>query len=162
VIWDRDSFPRYRFSTDDNIWFLRDIARNAGKYRSIFDNPYLALWRDMHEKYGARFHFNIYYETAGFDLSQMPDKFRSEWQRNAVDAADFPLEANDPAKPYLQASPEQIRADYRMVTREIERFAGKELLSPVTTLHWAAANRGAAKPCGRGRQGIARRRCLPG
>jgi len=38
-----------------------------------------------------------------------------------------------------------MRADYRLVTREIERFAGKELVSPVTTLHWAAANRGAAR-----------------
>jgi sugar lactone lactonase YvrE len=146
VLWDRDSFPRYRFSTDDNIWFLRDIARNASKYRSIFDNPYLALWRDMHGKYGTKFHFNIYYETAGFDLSQMPDKFRSEWQRNSGwIRLTFHARANDPAKPYLQASAEQMREDYRLVTGEIERFAGKELLSPVTTLHWAAANRGAAR-----------------
>jgi len=146
VLWDRDSFPRYRFSTDDNIWFLRDIARNAGRYRSIFQNPHLALWREMHEKYGAKVHFNIYYESAGFDLSQMPAKFRSEWQRNAGwIRLTFHARANDPAKPYLQASPEQMRADYLLVTREIERFAGKELLSPVTTLHWAAANRGAAR-----------------
>ncbi len=146
VLWDRDSFPRYRFSTDDNIWFLRDIARHAGQYRSIFENPYLAMWRDLHVKYGAKVHFNIYYETAGFDLSQMPDKFRPEWQRNADwIRLTFHARANNPARPYLQASPEQTREDYRLVTREIERFAGKELVSPVTTLHYAAANRGAAR-----------------
>jgi len=146
VLWDRDSFPRYRFSTDDNIWFLRDIARNANRYKSIFENPYMALWRDMHQKYGTKVHFNIYYETAGFNLSQMPDKFRSEWQRNADwIRLTFHARANDPARPYLQASPEQMREDYRLVSREIERFAGKQLLSPVTTIHWAAANRAAAK-----------------
>ncbi len=145
VLWDRDSFPRYRFSTDDNIWFLRDIARNAAKYQSIFDNPYLAFWREMHRKHGARIHHNIYYETAGFNLSQMPDKFRPEWQRNADwMRLTFHARANDPARPYLHASPEKIREDYRLVTREIERFAGKEVLSPVTTIHWGAATAGAA------------------
>lgn len=146
AVWDRDSFRRYRFSTDDNIWFLRDIARHADRYRSIFDNPYLAFWRQMHRKYGVRVHHNIYYETAGFNLSQMPDKFRSEWQRNASwMRLSFHARANDPARPYLHAAPEKIREDYRLVKREIERFAGKELLSPVTTIHWAATTAGAAR-----------------
>ena len=146
VLWDRDSFPRYRFSTDDNIWFLRDIARNSGTYKSIFDNPYLAFWRDMHRKYRARIHHNIYYETSGFNLSQMPDKYRSEWQANSDwMRLTFHARANDPARPYIHASTEQIREDYRLVTREIERFAGKALLSPVTTIHWAIATRAAAR-----------------
>ena len=46
VIWDRHSQPRYRFSIDDNSFFLRDIARQ--KYASLFDCFYLqglrALW----------------------------------------------------------------------------------------------------------------------
>ncbi len=146
VLWDRDSFPRYRFSTDDNIWFLRDIARNASTYSSIFQNPYLALWRDMHRKYGMKVHHNIYYETSGFNLSQMPDKFRAEWQANADwMRLSFHARANDPARPYLHSSPEQIRQDYRAVIREIERFAGKEVLGPVTTIHWGATTQAAAR-----------------
>ena len=130
VLWDRDSFKRYRFSTDDNIWFLRDIARNASTYTSIFQNPYLAFWREMHRKYGTKVHHNIYYETAGFNLSQMPDKFRDEWRANADWLRlSFHARANNPARPYTHASAEQIREDYRLVNREIERFAGKELLS---------------------------------
>ena len=65
VLWDRHSTPRYRVSLDDNIWFLRDIARN--NYASLFDNPYMAMWREMHQKYGAKVHFNVYYETDGFN-----------------------------------------------------------------------------------------------
>jgi hypothetical protein len=146
VLWDRDSFPRYRFSTDDNIWFLKDIARKSGTYKSIFDNPYLAFWREMHRKYGARIHHNIYFETAGFSLSQMPDKYRSEWQANSSwMRLTFHARGNDPARPYIHASAKQIVEDYRLVTREIKRFAGKELLSPVTTIHWGTSTRAGAR-----------------
>ncbi|HZT31052.1 MAG TPA: SMP-30/gluconolactonase/LRE family protein [Bryobacteraceae bacterium] len=146
VLWDRNSFPRYRVSTDDNILFFKDLALHAGSYHSLFDNPYLAFWREMHRKYGAKVHFNIYYETPGFNLSQMPARFRPEWQANA-DWIHLTIHAraNDPDRPYLHASPEQVREDYRLVTREIERFAGKELLSPITTVHWGALTREAAR-----------------
>jgi sugar lactone lactonase YvrE len=146
VLWDRDSFRRYRVSTDDNIWFLRDIARHADTYRSIFDNAYLGFWREMHRKYGTKVHFNIYYETSGFNLSEMPDKFGPEWRRNADwIRLSFHARANDPDRPYLHASAEKIVEDYRLVVREIERFAGKELLSTVTTVHWCVAPREAAR-----------------
>ena len=146
VLWDRDSFKRYRVSTDDNIWFLRDIAQNAATYHSIFDNAYLGFWRQMHEKYGSKVHFNLYYETQGFNLSQMPDKFRPEWQKNADwIRLTFHARANDPDRPYLHASPERVRQDYRLVTGEIERFAGKELMSPITTVHWGTIPRAAAR-----------------
>ena len=146
VLWDRDSFRRYRVSTDDNIWFLRDIARHADTYQSIFDNPYLAFWREMHRKYGTKVHFNIYYETNNFNLSQMPDRFGPEWRRNADwIRLSFHARANDPDRPYIHASPEKIVADYRLVTHEIERFAGKELMSPVTTVHWGIVTREAAR-----------------
>ncbi len=142
LLWDRYSFPRYRVSTDDNIRFLEDLARHADRYASIFENSYLAFWREMNRKYGAKVHFNIYYEMAGFNLSQMPDRYRAEWQGNAKwMRLTFHARANDPDRPYIQAPAEQMRRDYLTVTREIERFAGKELLSPVTTVHWGETTR---------------------
>lgn len=144
VFWDRRSMPRYRVSTDDNIRFLKDIARNADKYGSIFDNAYLAFWRRMHEKFGAKIHHNIYYETAGFNLSMMPAKFKSEWRQNASwMRLSFHARANDPDRPYVHASPEEILEDYRLVTREIGRFAGPEVLSRFTTIHWGEATEAA-------------------
>jgi hypothetical protein len=142
VLWDRNSRPRYRFSIDDNIWFLKDIALHTPAYRSIFENPYLAMYRDLHRKYGTRFHFNIYYETDGFNLSQMPDRYRAEWRANADwIRLTFHARADKPDRPYLGAPADGVLADYRQVTREIERFAGKELLSPATTIHWGEATR---------------------
>ncbi|MCC6362798.1 MAG: SMP-30/gluconolactonase/LRE family protein [Bryobacterales bacterium] len=146
VLWDRYSYPRYRMSTDDNILWLKDIARHAGAYRSIFDNAYLAFWREMHRKYGAKVHFNIYYETPGFNLSEMPDTFKPEWQANADwIRLSFHARANDPAQPYQHASAEQIGRDNRLVNQEIERFAGRELMSDVTTVHYGATTLAGAR-----------------
>lgn len=140
VLWDRGSVLRYRVSVDDNIFWLRDIA--AKGYPSLFDNPFLAFWQQMHRKYGCKVHFNIFYETEGFNLSQMPDRYKSEWRANADwIRLTFHARAQNPPKPYLNASAQQVVADYRQVTREIERFAGKELLSPVTTIHYGEATR---------------------
>ena len=96
----------------------------------------------MHEKYGTKFHFNIYYETEGFNLSAMPVRFRPEWQANASWLRlTFHARANDPDRPYLSAPARQVLSDYRLVTKEIERFAGRELLSSTTTVHWGEATR---------------------
>ncbi len=145
LYWDRGS-PRYRFSVDDNIRFLADIARNADRYESIFDNPFLGFWRSMHQKYGAKIHFNLYYETAGFNLTRMPEKFKPEWCSNRDwIRLTFHARADKPDKPYLGAPAGQVLADYRLVTREIERFAGRELLSATTTIHWGEATREAMR-----------------
>jgi hypothetical protein len=124
---------------------LRDIARNATKYASIFDNPYMGMWRDMNRKYGAKVHFNIYYETEGFNLSQMPVKYKNEWRanRNWIRLT-FHARANDPARPYANAPADQVIRDYRQVTNEIIRFAGEAMLSPATTIHWGETTREAA------------------
>ena len=54
VYWLKRAANKYRLSTDDNIWFLRDIADNAHTYRSIFDNPYLACTKTSTTLTGRR------------------------------------------------------------------------------------------------------------
>ncbi|MEF3306967.1 hypothetical protein [Paenibacillus sp. GYB003] len=140
VYWLRNAANKYRLSVDDNIWWLRDIAANAQSYRSIFDNPYLGMYKRIHDTYGTKVHFNIYYRTDGFDLSQMPDTFKDEWKANAHwMRLTFHALQNDPDKPYIQASAEQIMRDCELVTNEIVRFAGEELLDRTTTIHWGEA-----------------------
>ncbi len=136
VVWDRHSFPRYRFSVDDNSFFLRDIARK--QYRSLFDSWYLKIFRDLNEKYGAKFVLNIYYTTEdGFDLPQFPDRYKAEWRENAgwLSLA-FHAYANKPDRPYQDAPPEKLIADLDQVAEEIRRFAGEETYSPPTVIHW--------------------------
>jgi len=136
---------RYRLSLDDNIWWLQDIARRQNEYRSLFDNPYLGFLREAHERYGTRVHCNLYYECpefGGFCLTDMPDRYKSEWRANADWLhLSFHAKADLPDRPYLTADYETVRGDAEAVTREIVRFAGDEVLPSETTLHWGAVTR---------------------
>jgi len=136
VLWDRHSRPRYRFSIDDNSFFLRDIA--AQGYRSLFDCFYLAGLQRLNRLYGTRFSVNIYYTTGpDFSLPQFPDRYRAEWADNAgwLKLA-FHAWANEPARPYQHASAGQLLADLDRVAGEIHRFAGEATYAPPTVIHW--------------------------
>ncbi len=132
---------KYRVSLDDNIWFLQDIAKQKDKYNSVFDNPYLGFFKSIHNTYGTKVHINIYYKTDdGFDLTMMPDKYKSEWKENADwIRLSFHAYADKPDKPYLGCSYEKVKHDAESVIKQIRRFAGEEVLGPVTTLHWGEA-----------------------
>lgn len=41
-----DPIRKYRISSDDNILFLADLHEN--RHRSLFDNPYLAVYKKAH------------------------------------------------------------------------------------------------------------------
>ncbi|NMC19080.1 MAG: twin-arginine translocation signal domain-containing protein [Thermogutta sp.] len=136
VIWDRHSRPRYRFSIDDNSFFLRDIAQK--QYASLFECGYLGMLRDLNRKYGTKFVLNTYFTTGDdFDLTQFPDRYKSEWADNAdwLKLA-FHARADKPDRPYQYASPQQLAADFDAVAEQILRFAGEQTYSPPTIIHW--------------------------
>ena len=146
VIRDRHSQPRYRFSIDDNSFFLRDIAQK--KYTSLFDCFYLDILRKLHTKYGARFVLNIYYTTEdGFTLAQFPDRYKGEWQDNSdwLKLA-FHAHSNKPDRPYQYAPPAQLIGDLDKVAEQILRFAGEQTYSPPTVIHWGMVQPTALKP----------------
>ena len=149
----RDPVGKFRLSSDDNILFLQDITANKDKYRSIFDNPYLAMYKKAHDLYGARVHLNLFYEYIPepkhfsspreyFNLSMMTDKFKSEFEANSdwLKLA-FHAKGEFPDRPYKFATAEKIREDYERVIREIVRFAGKKVITDSTTVHWGEGNR---------------------
>ena len=137
VLWDRHSRPRYRFSIDDNSFFLRDLVRQG--HRSLFDCDYLAGLRRLHRDYGTTFTVNLFRFTPekDLDLADFPARYRGEWQDNAdwLRLA-FHAEAEFPDRPYEYASPQKLAADLDCVAAEIERFAGAEAYAPPTVLHW--------------------------
>mgnify|MGYP005839327555 CR=1 FL=1 len=146
VVWDRYSEPRYRFSIDDNSFFLRDIAQKA--YRSLFDCWYLKMLKDLHAKYGVKFTVNIYYTTGDdFSLPQFSDQYKGEWRDNAdwLKLA-FHAHADQPPRPYQDAPPEKLLADLDQVAEQILRFAGPEAYAPPTVIHWGMTRQSALKP----------------
>jgi hypothetical protein len=146
VVWDQHSEPRYRFSIDDNSFFLRDIAREG--HDSLFDCFYLKGLRDLHDRYGVRFVLNIYYATEdGFELPEFPDRYQGEWRDNCdwLILA-FHAYANNPARPYQYAAPNTLIGDLDRVAEQIVRFAGEQSYSPPTVIHWGMVQPTSLKP----------------
>ena len=69
------------FTVDDNIRFLKEITENA--YSSIFEHPYLAMYKRLHEEFDLKVQLNLFYRTEDFDLSKMSSAYYSEWEENA-------------------------------------------------------------------------------
>jgi len=143
VVWDRESRKRYRFSIDDNSFWLRDVAREG--YASLFDCFYLAMLRDFNERYDAKFVLNIYFETEdGWRLTDFPERYRGEFEDNA-DWLSLACHAyaNMPNRPYQYAAPETLIGDIEAVEEQILRFAGERTLSVPTVIHWGMVVPGA-------------------
>jgi hypothetical protein len=143
---------KYRLSIDDNIWFLRDIQNNIDTYQSLFDHPYLSFLKSVNDTYGTKIHLNLFYQTDGiyqtdgFNLSKFSDKFKGEWKDNANWLTlSFHALGEFPDQPYLAASYDQVKADCDKVIHEIKRFAGEEVMTDVTTIHWGDATREASR-----------------
>jgi hypothetical protein len=131
---------KYRLSLDDNILFLKDISDNSSRYKSIFENSYLGFLKQVHDTYGTKIHVNIYYQCEGFNLSQMTDKYKNEWQANSAWLRlSFHALQNKPDNPYIASGYNEVKKDCEMVKAQILRFAGEEQFDHVTTLHWGAA-----------------------
>ena len=154
-------FPRhnekhYRISSDDNIIFLADLTR--GEYASIFDHPYLAVYKKAHDLYGAMVQLNLFYEYCElgmaklsipkeyFNLSMMTDKYKEEFKASS-DWLKFAFHSrNETARPYASAAPEEILKDEADVRREVLRFAGAECYSfETTTTHYGSGTKECVK-----------------
>ena len=145
---------KYRISVDDNILFLQDLNENKDVYKSIFDNPYLAVYKKAHDTFGAKVHMNLFYEYNAdamvnfsahkkyFNLSMMTDRFKDEFTANA-DWLRFSMHshAEFPPNPYANETRETIDTHIREIHREIRRFAGDACLSNVCTTHFGSGNR---------------------
>lgn len=140
VVWDQHSRPRYRFSIDDNSFWLRDVHHQ--QYKSLFDCFYLGILKNLNREYGAKFTLNIYSQTDDnpddpFLLADFSDRYRGEFMDNSnwlVLA--FHAKSNLPDRPYQYASADKLLADKHMVEDHIVRIAGEETLAQPTVIHW--------------------------
>lgn len=140
VFWFKGGYRTYRIGVDDVIMSLRNIYEHREEYDSIFDDPFFAMYRELHDTYGTHTHMHIYYETVDkrFNLSMFPDKYKQEFAQNAHWLRlSFHANADLPDSPYKHASYEEVMADGRRVEKEILRFAGAEVMDRVTSQHWA-------------------------
>lgn len=137
VVWAKNSYPRFRCYIDDHSFFFRDILQKD--YKSIFDCFYLAKLRELHRNFGAKINLNCFNTTPerDFRLAMFPDKYKSEFEDNAhwLRLA-FHSENEFPNIPYLNATPEQLAADFDLVAGELKRIAGSAYTAGLQ-IHWA-------------------------
>ena len=143
-----DVMKKYTFTVDDTILVLKDLTQ--GDYHSIFEHPYLALVKSLHEKYGVKIQLNLFYregdfavtelkkteEKSYFNLSNMTERYKEEWERcsNWLKMS-FHSDRNN-IRPYKNCSYQEIYDDCQKVHKEIIRFAGEKSLAKTITVHY--------------------------
>ena len=144
------------FFIDDTIWVFRDLTRKQPA--SLFDNPFLKMLKKAHDEYGLKTQLNVFFKTDvfygddEFNLSEMTDAYKSEWEACA-DWLKLAFHARQefPDYPYVNASYEHVYNDYKAIEKEIIRFAGEKTISKATTPHWRAISKDAClalRDCG--------------
>lgn len=143
VYWFRSGHRTYRLAVDDVIRCFENIYLHQQQYRSVFEDPYMKLLRELHDTYGTFVHLHLFYETndGHFNISMFPDKYKAEFQANSHWLKlTFHSKKEYPRSPYKFASYEQTFREGKQVEREILRFAGPEVLAHVTSQHFADSN----------------------
>lgn len=127
------------FTVDDNIRFLKEITER--KYSSLFEHPYLAMYKRLHNELGLKVQLNLFYRTieGDFDLSKMSDAYYDEWEQNA-DWLKLSFHSEwENMKPYEFSGYEEVYEHCKAVHEQIVRFASPAVLADTTTVHFCLA-----------------------
>lgn len=128
---------KFIFTVDDNIRFFKEICERG--YASVFEHPYLAMYKRLHERYGLRVQLNLFYECEGFCLADMTDRYKDEWENNSHWLKLSFHSRLENIKPYKESGYGEVFEDCSLVNREIIRFAGENSLAKTTTVHYCLA-----------------------
>ena len=77
------------FSFDDVHYSLEDITTNANTYSSIFDNPFFAALKNLHDNLGMVFSLYVFWNATASDgvttwhLTDVTNKFANDFTANA-------------------------------------------------------------------------------
>ena len=127
----------FTFTVDDNIRFLREMTEAPRE--SLFDHPYPALYKRLHDTYGLKIQLNLFYRDETFTLADMTNRYRAEWEACA-DWLKLSFHSERENKsPYENADYETVYRDISRVQSEILRFAGEGSLAKTTTVHYCLA-----------------------
>ena len=127
---------RFIFTVDDNIRFFKEICE--GGHGSIFEHPYLAMYKRLHERYGVKVQLNLFYECEDFCLSDMTDTYKEEW-KSSSDWLKMSFHSRlENVRPYENSDYNVVFTDSAKVNAEILRFAGEKSLAKTTTIHYCA------------------------
>ncbi|HQL87175.1 MAG TPA: hypothetical protein PLH67_06100 [Lentisphaeria bacterium] len=121
VVWDKQSFKRFNFYIDDNIFLFTDLATQ--RLQHAFDHFYLKRLKQIHQQWGLKVTLNCFYHNAHqeFTLEQMPDCYKQEF----IDQSDW-----------LKFS-FHSRSEFP-VRHHLIRICGEESFIAPINVHWGA------------------------
>ena len=125
---------KYCFTVDDNIRFLKELTQQQPE--DMFSHPYLAMYRRLHEQFGVKVQLNLFFEMPGFDLTQMTDRYRNQWQENAHWLKLTFHSRLENVRPYEFSGYDEVFSHCQAVQEQILRFAGPASLGKTTTIHY--------------------------
>jgi len=134
------------FYIDDTIWVLRDITRQ--KPKTLFENPFMNMLKTAHDKYGLKVQLNLFYRTDSFygydefSLADVTDSYKDEFSANS-DWLKFAFHALEefPDYPHVSATYEDTAKLFKMIEKEVFRFAGKDSFAYTVCPHWVPVSK---------------------
>ncbi len=129
------------FFIDDVIWVFRDLTRQ--RPRSLWDNPYMAMFKKAHDEYGVKTQLNLFYRTSfyygddEFSLADMTDAYKAEFEA-ASDWLKLGFHSKEefPDYPFINADYSTVDNVFRRIYNEICRFAGAGSFAKSVVPHW--------------------------
>ena len=122
------------FTVDDNIRVFKELTE--GNFPSLFEHPYLAMLRRLHERFDLKIQLNLFYRTEGFDLSRMTEKYTEEFE-TASDWLKLSFHSDvENVCPYESSGYTEVFGHCSAVNGQILRFASQKTLARTTTVHY--------------------------
>lgn len=143
---------------DDSILFINDLTVKTS-YTSIFDNPILKYYKQLHDSYGtvvlmAMFYtigYDINTQTSTWDLSKATDRFKDEFEANShwlkmsfhgwAGNVRYNAYRNDVTTDTDYSR--DLIADLELLKSEVIRFGGESSWNWNTILHFVDAPKSA-------------------
>lgn len=125
---------------DDFILSFKDITENSEKYDSIFENKLFGRMKSLHDEYGVVFSCYCFYETEGFTLQNVTNKFNEEFSKNAS-WMKFGFHGLNGDTKYDQSKADDAQNDYDLVINQLLRITRTDAcIDPVPRIHYYAGN----------------------
>ncbi len=102
----------------------------------MFDHPYLAMYRRLHDEFELKVQLNLFYRMEDFDLSQVSADYYEEWETNS-DWLKLSFHSElENIRPYENSGYDEVYEDCKRVHEQIKRFASPAALANTTTIHY--------------------------
>ena len=135
----------YFYFIDDVIWLFRDLTRQ--RPAKLFDNSFMKLLKEAHDKYDAKFQLNLFYRTDfyygwdEFTLADMTDAYKSEFEENSEWLKfSFHSKQEFPDYPFINASYDDVKNCFCAIRNEVFRFAGENSFTYGIMTHWGGVS----------------------